>query len=131
MADMNFSFSINVGGQVRTYRKVATADDPVNVNVGPIAIANGQTDKLHSIGGIDISQLKGVFIASNRDVLIEFNSNAGSGGSISLEANVPYTWLVGDVHTLLITADVTAVYITNASGEAAEVFMYFLQDATA
>lgn len=131
MSDMNFSFSISVGGQSRTYRKTATATDPVNVNAGPIVVANGQTDKAVSLGGIDVSQLKGVFIASDQDVLIEFNSTAGSGGSISLEANVPYTWMVGDIHTLLITSDVTACYITNASGAEANIFMYFLQDATA
>ena len=130
MADLNFSFGISVGGQTRTYRKVATASDPVNVNVGPLIIANAATDQQVSLGGIDISQLKGVFIASNQDVLIEFNSNAGSGGSISLESNVPYTWMVGDIHTLLITADVTSAFITNASGAAATIFMYFLQDAT-
>lgn len=130
MADMTFSFSVSVGGQSRTYRSTVSAADPVNVNAGPINIDNGASNQQISLGGIDISQLKSVFIASNQDVLIEFNSNTGSGGSIALEANVPYTWRVGDIHSLLITADVTAAYITNASGAAAEIFMYFLQDAT-
>lgn len=130
MSDMQFTSSINVGGQSRTYRKTATATDPVNINAGPIVIPNAASNQLISLSGVDVSQLKGVFIASNQDVLVEFNSNAGSGGSLNLEANVPYMWQVGDVNALLITADVTAVYVTNASGAEAELFFYFLHDAT-
>lgn len=130
MADMQFTSSINVGGQTRTYKKTATATDPVNINAGPIVVANGASNQQISLAGVDISQLKGVFIASDQDVLIEFNSNAGSGGSIALESNVPYTWIVGDVHSLLITADVVSVFITNASGADATIYFYFLQDAT-
>ena len=130
MSDMQFTSSINVGGQTRTYKKTATATDPVNINAGPVVIPNGASNQQISIAGVDISQLKGVFIGCDQDVLIEFNSNAGSGGSIALEANVPYTWVVGDVHSLLITADVTSVYVTNASGEDATLYFYFLHDAT-
>jgi hypothetical protein len=102
----------------------------VNTNGGPIVIPNGASNQLISLSGVDISQCKGVFIASNRDVLVEFNSNAGSGGSLSLEADVPYMWQNGDVNALLITADITAVYVSNASGEDATLFFYFLHDAT-
>lgn len=130
MSDMQFTSSINVGGQTRTYRKTATATDPVNINAGPITIPNGASNQLISLSGVDISQLRGVCIGSDRDVLVEFNSNAGSGGSLSLEANVPYTWQVGDVHSLLITSDVTSVFITNASGADATLYFFFLQDAT-
>ena len=130
MSDMQFTSSINVGGQTRTYRKTATATDPVNINAGPITIPNGASNQLISLSGVDISQLRGVFIGSDQDVLVEFNSNAGSGGSLSLEANVPYTWQVGDVNALLITADISSVYVTNASGADATLYFYFLHDAT-
>lgn len=130
MSDMQFTSSINVGGQTRTYKKTATATDPVNINAGPITIANGASNQLISLSGVDISQLRGVFIGSDQDALVEFNSAAGSGGSLSLEANVPYTWQVGDVNALLITADITSVYVTNASGADATLYFYFLHDAT-
>lgn len=130
MSDMQFTSSINVGGQTRTYKKTATATDPVNINAGPITIPNGASNQLISLSGVDISQLRGVFIGSDQDVLVEFNSNAGSGGSLSLEANVPYTWQVGDVNALLITADISSVYVTNASGADATLYFYFLHDAT-
>jgi len=130
MSDMQFTSSINVGGQTRTYRKTATATDPVNINAGPITIPNGASNQLISLSGVDISQLRGVFIGSDQDVLVEFNSNAGSGGSLSLEANVPYTWQVGDVNALLITADISSVYVTNASLADATLYFYFLHDAT-
>lgn len=130
MSDMQFTVSINTGGQTRTYKKTATAAEPVNINAGPIVVANGASNQQISLSGVDISQLKGAFIASDQDVLVEFNSSAGSGGSIALEANVPYTWVVGDVHSLLITSDVTSVFITNASGADATLYFFFLQDAT-
>ena len=130
MADMQITVSVNVGGQSRTYRKTATANDPVNTNAGPIVVANGASNQAISLAGVDISQLKGVFIASDQDVLVEFNSNAGSGGALNLEANMPYMWQVGDVNALLITADITAVYVTNASGADATLYFYFLHDAT-
>ena len=38
MSDMQFTTSVNVGGQSRTYRKTATATDPVNINAGPIGV---------------------------------------------------------------------------------------------
>jgi len=96
----------------------------------PITVANGASNQLISLAGVDVSQLKGVFIASDQDVLVEFNSNAGSGGALNLEANMPYMWQVGDVNALLITADITAVYVTNASGADATLYFYFLHDAT-
>ena len=130
MSDMQFTSSINVGGQTRTYKKTATATDPVNINAGPITIPNGASNQLISLSGVDISQLRGVFIGSDQEVIVEFNSNAGSGGSLSLEANVPYTWQVGDVNALLITADISSVYVTNASGADATLYFYFLHDAT-
>lgn len=130
MADMQFTWSVNVGGQTRTSRKTATATDPVNTNAGPIVIPNAASNQLISLAGVDISQLKGVWIVSDQDVLVEFNSNAGSGGALTLEANIPYVWTVGDVNALLITADITAVYVSNASGAEAKLYFYFLHDAT-
>lgn len=130
MADMTFTVSVNVGGQTRTYRKTATATDPVNTNAGPITVPNGASNQQISLAGVDISQCKGVFIASDQDVLVEFNSNTGTGGAINLESNIPYMWQVGDVNALVISADITAVYVTNASGADAEVYFYFLHDAT-
>lgn len=130
MADMQFTSSVNVGGQTRTYRKTATATDPVNINAGPITVPNASTNLSLGISGVDVSQLKGVFIASDQDVLVEFNDSSGAGGSLTLESNVPYTWQVGDVNSLLITADVTGVFVTNASGAEATLYFYFLHDAT-
>lgn len=130
MSDMQFTSSVNVGSQSRTYKKTATATDPVNTNAGPITVPNGASNQPISLAGVDISQLKGVFIASDQDVLVEFNSNAGSGGSIALESNLPYAWQVGDVNALLITADITSVFVSNASGADATLYFYFLHDAT-
>lgn len=130
MADMTVTWTVNVGGVTRSTSKTASASDPVNTNAGPIVVANGQTNQQISLSGIDKSQLKGVFIVSDQDVLIEFNSDTGSGGALQLESNIPYVWMVGDVNSLLITADVTAVYVTNASGASANIYFYFLHDAT-
>jgi hypothetical protein len=125
-------FTVSIGGDFpsQTYRKTATANDAGNLHFGPIEVPHGATNQQLSIGGIDISQLKGVFIASDQDVLIEFNDSSGAGGSIALDANAPYLWMIGDLHSLLITADVTAVFVTNASGATATIRFDFLQDVT-
>ena len=85
-------------------------------------VADGQTDQQEVIAfSVASNKLQSVFIISDQAITVEFNSTAGSGGAVTLVANVPYIWHTGSYFTNLITADVTTTYWTNASGSTANI----------
>ena len=72
-----------------------------------------------------------VYFFSDQDVTLEFNSNAGVAGTISLGADFPWLWYTDKEDLTLtdvITADVTALYVTNASGSTANIKIRVLID---
>lgn len=89
------------------------------------AVTNGQINV-----ALDVSKIIAICINSTKDVTFETNSGGSPDDTISLKANVPYIWHNQSYHTLLLGTDVTAVFITNASGAAATVTIEALVDAT-
>lgn len=79
---------------------------------------------------LDVSQLKSIYIVSDQDVLLETNDGTTPDDSISLLAGVPYVWTDDSYHACLLTADVTGLFITNASGNAAAITIEALYDPT-
>lgn len=92
-------------------------------------IPGASTDLLLALV-LDVSQMQAAFIQADRDMTLEFNSNAGSGGSIALKANKPYIWSAncGLVNTM--ATDVTALYVTLAAGADSVLKARFLIDPT-
>lgn len=85
---------------------------------------------------MDVSQLRSIFLLSNRDLTIKTNAAAEQDNTIELEANKPFAWQ-GDDGTLrdtegtAITVDVTALYITNADEDnTADLDIFTLIDPT-
>jgi hypothetical protein len=76
--------------------------------------------------GIDVSAVVALFLVSTQDVTL----TDGDAVSISLKANVPYVWTEDSYDSLLFTADVTVLEVSNASGAAATVSLVVLTDAT-
>ena len=117
-------------GTAVNYEKTVTSDTSTDHSK---AYADGTTDTLINIT-IDFSQVKALFIGSDQDVTLETNNPGGSSGAadqtFSLKANCPIEWTEDDVETNPITVDVTAMYITNASGETANLEIHALYDAT-
>lgn len=68
---------------------------------------------------IDFSQLKSLFIKAAAVMTLETNSSGSPTDTIALKAGVPYIWTPGSYNICLITADVTKIFLTNASGAAA------------
>lgn len=93
------------------------------------SITTGTTDGLVALV-LDVSQLKAFYIQSDYDITLEFNSNAGSGGTIALKANKPVIWSENCGLTNPLGTDVTALYVTNASGSTATLNARFLLDPT-
>lgn len=92
-------------------------------------IATAQTDSEIAFT-LDVSEARVVWIHSTQDVTFETNSGAAPDDSISLTANAPYHWTDDGYLVNLLTTDITAIFITNASGATATVTMGALYDST-
>lgn len=102
-----------------------------NLNTVTAEVANGQTDKLVSFGGVDVSQVVAFFIKSTAAVTIETNANDATGGdTLVLPANTPYIWYTGKEDDFVFTNDIERLYVTNASGSAATITIVSVQDST-
>lgn len=128
---MSLQFNQSVTRFSSTYSATKTVQpsDAVVIDAS-VEVANAETDKLLAIAGIDVSQLKGLWIDSDQDVTLETNNGTTPDDTIVLKADVPYVWMEGSPATLLLTADVTAIYCTNASGATATVRLRAIQDGT-
>lgn len=114
------------GGDNLSKSVVQTADGETNLD---IAVPDSSTDLLVAFVA-DVSQMKSLFLLSDKDVTIETNSGSAADDTIDLKANVPVMWVDGGTLANPLTTDVTALYITNASGSAATVNLRMLIDST-
>lgn len=79
---------------------------------------------------IDVSAVKAFFIVSSAAITVETNDGSSPDDTLTLVAGQPYIWHTGSYDSFLLTADVTVLYITNASGSTADIEIRVLQDAT-
>lgn len=92
-------------------------------------IATGQTDKLVVVA-IDVSAVKSFYMVSDVAVTVETNSGSAADDTIALKAGVPYVWNTDSYDAFLLGTDVTALYITNASGSTSHFELRCISDAT-
>ncbi len=92
-------------------------------------IATGQTNFEIALA-LDVSAVKSIYICSDKDITLETNDGATPDDTIALSANVPYIWNTESYDALLLTVDVTSIFITNASGATANLVIEVLTDAT-
>ena len=112
----------------RSITKIISATGGAQTSVDE-DVADSETDYLIAFT-CDVSQIQAIYINSTQDVLLETNSGAGSADVLSLVANEPYVWWSTSLLTNLLTEDVTALYITNASGASATISVEVLYDPT-
>lgn len=93
------------------------------------SIADGQTDKLLNIA-FTYADLQSFYLLSDQDVTVETNSGSAADDTLTVAANVPYEWQADSPHANPFTADVAALYVTNASGSTATIKIRVLNDAT-
>lgn len=87
------------------------------------AIPAATTDQLVAFTA-DVSQIKSLFIVSDKDVLIQTNSGSSAVNTFTLAAGRPFMWSTGDAALAdtegdPVTTDITALYVTNAHETAA------------
>lgn len=103
--------------------KTATASQSIEDE----PIADSETDFAVAFT-LDVTACKAFFMVSTQDVTIETNDGATPTDTISLVANVPYMWTDASYHAFLLTADVTGLFVTNASGATANLTVFALSD---
>lgn len=94
-----------------------------------IAIADSVTDQLVNLT-LDVSQIKSVYMVSDQDITVETNDGTTPTDTINLKADVAVLWNADIGYSNPFTADVTALYLSNASGSAATFEMEIVHDAT-
>jgi len=94
-----------------------------------IAVPDESVDLLVNLA-IDYSQLKAIILLATVDMTIETNDGSSPDDTIALRANEPYVWHDNAYWANPFTADVTALYVTNASGAAGTLYVDGLEDAS-
>lgn len=93
------------------------------------SVADSQTDSQINVA-IDVSAVKTFYVVSDQNVTLETNSGSTPADTIALKADVPYVWTTDSYDSFLLGTDVTAIFITNASGSTAAITLRALIDAT-
>ena len=93
------------------------------------AVTDSQTDIPIALVQ-DVSETAIVYIVSDQAVTLEFNNSTTGVPEIVLLAGVPYVWHTNSYFTDLLATDITALFVTNASGSTANVKVRFLYDST-
>ncbi len=92
----------------------------LEVNVDE-TIAGSSTD-LAVAFACDVSQLKSLFILATAAMTIETNSGSASDNTITLAANVPFSWTnqdgldLRDTGETAITTDIASLFVTSSAG---------------
>jgi hypothetical protein len=93
------------------------------------AVTASTTDQLIACT-ISTAAISGLWIESDQAVTVETNNSTTPVDTIALLANQPLVWQENDYYSLPLTADVTALYVTNAGASSANVKFRFLFDST-
>jgi len=116
MATHTLRWEVTNNGTVRTTTKSYTGT--LSVTVDGETVADSQTDQL-LVMSLDVSAVKSFWMVSDQALTVETNDGTTPADTIVLVANVPYVWCTDSYDTFLLGTDVTALYLTNASGSTA------------
>ncbi len=111
----NVQSGLTANGLSITTARTKTADQQLIIDE---VIASGATD-YGILAAIDVSNVQAFAMWSDRNLTIETNNAGSPANTINLLAGVPYIWEAGGYETFKLTTDVTQLFITNASGAAA------------
>lgn len=96
---------------------------------GDYVIPNATTDQLVTLT-VDVSEVESLYMVSDQDVSFQTNNAGTPVQTIAMKANVPITYTKDSGETNPLTTDITAIYLTNASGATATVKIRILENGT-
>ena len=113
-------------------------NDVIDKTVVSASGAEGNVDELIPIAASDLlvafvcdfSQMKSFYMVSDQDLSIDTNQAHPGIDEFDLVANEPMVWTENCGLANPFTADVTALYVTNASGVEAKFQIRKLEDPT-
>ena len=117
---------VTTNGRTVRQENTFTGDGQVSRSV---EVADSETDMLINFA-LDVSQIKSIYIKSDQDLTLETNDGGSPDNTLNLTADVPYVWHENSLFTNLLTVDITALYVTNASGSTATLEIEALVDST-
>jgi hypothetical protein len=127
MATHTLTLGVDGSGVARSIKVENTQVGVALIDGEPVATA--ETD--FEIGfELDVSACKSFYLNSDQDVTFETNNGAAPVDTIALLADIPYIWHVNSYDSFLLGTDVTAIFITNASGSTASIDCVALYDAS-
>lgn len=91
------------------------------------SVATATTDKQYN-ASITVAGLAGFYLLSTKAITVETNSGSAADYTWTLVANVPQFWVTGTGGANPLADDITAFFVTNASGATAQFYLYFLGD---
>ena len=125
MPTFKFIEGVSVAGELIIAEKEYTSGARIAIDE-TIAVANNVAVSL----AVDVSQIVGVYILSDQDLLLETNNSGTPDDTLSLKAGVPYIWNADKPDALAFGTDITALFATNASSAAARLQIEILKDPT-
>lgn len=69
-----------------------------------------------------VANIKSILISTDLALTVKTNSSGSPAQTLTLVANQPYEWNTNHLDALLLTPDVTTLYVTNASNTTAANF---------
>jgi hypothetical protein len=78
-------------------------------------IAPAASNQLFTLA-IDVSQVKMLVMLAENAMTIRTNSSGSPANTVNLLAGVPYEFGQGGYETLILTTDVTAIFVTSTLG---------------
>ncbi len=118
---------VTVGGQ--TYAQAETVADEGSNVTGPITVADGSTDAQVNLAA-DVSELSLFYLSTTAEITVETNSGSSPDDTFTVKPNAPFLWTADDPFANPFTADLTDLFITNASGASASVTIVAAADVT-
>ena len=94
-----------------------------------VAVPPTTTDQLIALT-MDVSAVQAIMFLADQDLTLETNSGSAADDSLALKANAAYIWHPDKIDAFQLTADVTALYVSNAGATAATLKIRALIDAT-
>lgn len=79
------------------------------------SVGIGATDQEHALV-LDVTQIKAIIIRCDQDMTLKFNVAGTPNPEIFMKKDVPYIWTSDSYDSLILTADITKVFVTETSG---------------
>ena len=116
---------VTTGGS-RQATKELSADGEQRVDV---AVNDQETDKQVEFD-ILIANLESIFILATVDMTIKTNSSSAPDETLNIKADQPYVWHTDCYFANLLATNITALYVTNSSGENGVLKIEAIHDVT-